>query len=466
MIGNYPSPASTSSPSTACAVLRRDCAARRLPPFASPPPLARYFAGTSKGRGGVSTNRVIAARSAVITLFVEKQLGKGCNLSILMMLFILTACVGGKTTSISEKEQVPAIPTLEITPYPESPLRESIRAAGDYLVRNQLSNGQLAYQVDIETHIRAASPSYVRLIAATGALFTACRVTAEVNYCQAGDRALEYYLIRLVEDTERFEGVCFSEEGDCSLGGSALAIDAIYKRWQATGNYSLGSRDLKSDAENLGRFLIWMRKPEGGFYHSFDPYYGGRVNPDYFVVYFNGESLMALLELYEMTGDKEWLTQAREINAHMLTQQVNEDHWHAYALRLFARLDELSQEDVTYAIRIGEAVISGETLSLDPSNSSISTATKVEATAALGQALYLAEYPYEWLEPEMAKFAGFVMARQLPENDCGWITSTEMEFNYAGGIYRDCEETTIRIDALQHWINGAAAYMEYIGMVK
>ncbi len=375
----------------------------------------------------------------------------------------LSACANNHPVRTAVPEQVPS---LVVTPFPESPLKESIIAGGDYLVRNQLSNGHLSYQINIETHRRDAFPSFVRLIGGNGALYTACRVSARAEYCQAGDRALDYYLVRLAEDPQRFDGACFSEENDCSLGGSALAIDAIYKRWQAMGNFTLGDRNLLDAATQLGNFLVWMRRPEGGFYHSFDPFYGGAVDPDAFVKFFPGESLMALLELYEMTGDDAWLKQAREVNDYMIQRPVDQDHWHAYAFNLFARLDHLTKDDITYAIRIGEAVLQGEQESLAHTASTISTATRLEATASLGQALALSDSPHAWLAPAMEKIAQFELRRQLPENDCGWITSSEMSVNYAGGIYLNCIDPIIRVDGLMHWINGAAAYLEYQEMIR
>jgi hypothetical protein len=41
----------------------------------------------------------------------------------------------------------------EIIPIEDGPLKKSIIAAGDYLVRQQLSNGELSYQINILTGI-------------------------------------------------------------------------------------------------------------------------------------------------------------------------------------------------------------------------------------------------------------------------------------------------------------------------
>jgi hypothetical protein len=204
-----------------------------------------------------------------------------------------------------------------------------------------------------------------------------------------------------------------------------------------------------------------MRKAEGGFYHSFDPHFAGTADPDFFVIYFPGESLLALMELYEMTGNEFWLTQAREVNAYMITQPVTEDHWHSYAFSMLARLDKFTQADRDYAKQVAETVIAGQVRSLNPTNTSIATATKIEALASLAQAFYLSKEEHAWLDPEIRTFITFVRARQLPDNNCNWTISDDMIDKFGGGIFSSCEEPSIRVDGLQHYINGITTYLEY-----
>jgi hypothetical protein len=353
----------------------------------------------------------------------------------------------------------------ELIPIEDSPLKEAVIASGDYLVRQQLVNGELSYQVNFLNNERSYTPSYIRLIAGAGSLFTVCRVSGDLKYCEAGDRALDHYLGMLVSDPQNFKGTCLYTNGGCPLGGAALTIDAIYKRWQASGVFMLGDRDLLATARELGYFIVSMRKEDGSFYHSFDPHFKGTVDPDYFVIYFPGESLYALLQLHEMTGNEFWLKQAREVNDYMITQPVTEDHWHSYAFSMLARLDGLSKADQAYANQIANTVIAGQVRSLDPQNTSISTATKVEALAALAQALYLSKAEHEWLDREIRTFIVFVRARQLPDNNCHFDITDEMELRYAGGIFSSCEDPSIRIDGVQHWINGVVAFLEYQSMI-
>ncbi len=340
-------------------------------------------------------------------------------------------------------------------------LTASIAAAGDYLIRNQLSNGELPYKVDITDGNRRYSPSHIRLIAATGALYTVCRVTGDPAYGRAGDRALACYLERLIEDEDKFEGACLYSKGYCKLGGAALAIDAVYRRWQAIGDTRLEGRDLLAVARRLGEHLVWMCRSAGGFYHRLDPY-DGIIDGSYYVRYFNGEALMALLELYEMTGEAVWLEQALGVNAYMKQQPVTGDHWHAYAFRLLARLDALTTDDRAYAEKIARAVVD-DMSDLDLTHGSISTATRMEALAAVGLALQDATSFREWLAPAIRRHADFVMARQLPRHLCHREIPDGIIQLYRGGIYHSCRKPYIRVDALQHWINGAALFLECLG---
>ena len=354
----------------------------------------------------------------------------------------------------------------EVLPLKENTLKRNILSAGDYLVRQQLANGELAYQVNFLTDDRSSTPSYIRLMGGTSVLYTVCRVAKDSSYCEAGDRALEHYLSNLLSDAEHFKGTCLYTNGACPLGGASITIDVIYKRWQATGSVLLGEHDLLATAVDLGYFIASMRRPDGGFYHSFDPHYAGTIDPNYADPTFNGEGMAALLQLYEMTGNAFWLEQAREVNDFLVTQTVTEDYGHSYGLALLARLDKLNTLDQTYAQQIADLIIAGQIRSLNPINSSGATATKLEALASIAQALALSDADPERLDREIQIFTTFVQARQLPENDCNFDITAEIKERYMGGLFASCDDPSIRVDGLQHWVNGLTLFLEYQGMKK
>jgi hypothetical protein len=398
-----------------------------------------------------------------------RQIPKQINTALILVVVSLALILFARTffrEADSSNVTATAFPTphplkQQTISLPNGPLKQSVIAAGEYLVRQQISNGELSYQVDFMTGAREYSPSYPRLIGGAGALYTVCRVSGDPAYCQAGDLALDHYLNLLISEPDQFKGACLYTSGLCQLGGSAQVIDTIYKRWQATGDVVLGERNLIGISQQIGYFIISMRKPDGGFYHAFDPHHGGTADPNYFVSYSAGESMLALLELYEMTGEELWITQAHEVNDFMVIQPITEDHWHSSALNLLSRLDSLSKDDKQYALLIANTIIAGEVRSLSEKNSSFSSATKIEALASLSQALFYEGENPEWLDDEIRTFITFVRARQLPDNNCNWTISNEVTEHFGGGIFNTCDDPSIRVDGLQHYINGVTTYLEH-----
>lgn len=100
--------------------------------------------------------------------------------ALIAIVAALVLAVGKSSSSVqstsTQAASITPAPQAVLAPQtisiPDSPLKHSIIAAGDYLTRQQLANGELSYQVDIQTGARDYSPSYIRLIAGTGSLFT------------------------------------------------------------------------------------------------------------------------------------------------------------------------------------------------------------------------------------------------------------------------------------------------------
>jgi len=137
--------------------------------------------------------------------------------AVFVLAGIIFFVVNGKLARVTAPPIVDASPAPTFVParipktipIAEGTLKKLVIAAGDYLVRQQLPNGELSYQVDFMSGERTYSPSHMRLMAGTGSLFTVCRVAANLKYCNAGDLALEHYLELLVSDPANFRGTCF-----------------------------------------------------------------------------------------------------------------------------------------------------------------------------------------------------------------------------------------------------------------
>jgi hypothetical protein len=55
-------------------------------------------------------------------------------------------------------------------------------------------------------------------------------------------------------------------------------------------------------------------------------------------------------------------------------------------------------------------------------------------------------------------------ARQLPANDCNFDLTGDRKKRYTGGLFNTCDDPSIRVDGIQHWVNGLTLYLEYQGM--
>ncbi|NOH01134.1 MAG: hypothetical protein HND47_03745 [Chloroflexi bacterium] len=97
-------------------------------------------------------------------------------ISLLALVFAAFFLGNGKGTSPAVQPTMEvALPTQTVAPahaptiipIEDSPLKKALIAAGDYLVRQQLANGELAYQVNVLTDDRSSTPSYIRLVGGT-----------------------------------------------------------------------------------------------------------------------------------------------------------------------------------------------------------------------------------------------------------------------------------------------------------
>ncbi len=343
----------------------------------------------------------------------------------------------------------------------QSPLRESIIAAGDYLIRQQLPNGDLTYQVDVVTGNRNVLPVSVRQLAATSGLYTVCQVSRDQKYCDAADRALAYYWKDIVPVPAPYQGVCYFSTGGCLTGASGIAIDAVYKRWLATGNVMLGDENLLETARAIGRFITSFKLEDGTYGELLYPVAGGIVDPFYTSWYNPSESVYALAELYDMTGENVWLENVQVLNAFLESKPATADQWHSHALNILTKLGKANKDDIAYGKKISGAILAKESATLVPTASAFDLGTKVEALAALAQVMARSGEGHTQLADAAQRYIQFLQVRQMPDVQCGWKITDVEKARYAGGFITNCDESVIRADTGLHWIYGVTAFLEY-----
>lgn len=152
---------------------------------------------------------------------------------------------------------------------------------------------------------------------------------------ELADKALNYLLNKQKNiNVENEEYKVVVERGHFKLGGNALAIVAMAKYTQVTQD--------KKYISNMQSMASWMKATQdanGRFTVHKQNYETGEVS-DFISHYYPGETILALVRLYQVDRNEEWLDVA-EMAAKYLIQErdktatidtIAHDHWLLYAL--------------------------------------------------------------------------------------------------------------------------------------
>lgn len=218
-------------------------------------------------------------------------------------------------------------------PGPEELLRYA-KLGGAYLARSVDANGRFVYSYLPKTDKEKEKYNALRHAGAVYSMLELYEVTGDADLLAAAERALGYLVREMVVrcPVAGSEAACVLDGGAVKLGGNALAMIALSKHAEAT-----GERRHLPLVDDLGRFLLLTQGEDGEFkvHKQLGP--GGRVT-DFVSGYYPGEALLALVRRPE--PDPAWLD-AAERGARWLidvrdrdlpSAKLNHDHWLLYAL--------------------------------------------------------------------------------------------------------------------------------------
>jgi hypothetical protein len=123
------------------------------------------------------------------------------------------------------------------------------------------------------------------------------------------------------------------------LGGTGLGLVALCSLERIEpGNSPL---DL---LHRLGEFLLFMQKPDGGFYTDYQP--GEGRSKDWISLYYPGEAALGLIMLHELRPSERWLQAAANALGYLCRiregqPQVEADHWALLATGKLMSLPDL-----------------------------------------------------------------------------------------------------------------------------
>lgn len=375
-------------------------------------------------------------------------------------------------SAIADSQRVKA---LKLAEEYDPVLEEFVVNAADYVVRLQEDDGELPYQLvfDIESEYLVITPDTgyeIRSIAGVGNLFNVCSYTGDRSYCDQAEAALEYYVNNnSLYFGEEIDGIGYLSGDSIQLGGTALLVDALYKKATANdGRLIMYGQDFTMFAEDLGENILWMKDPgENYFYHSYNVI-DGKFNEGFQSEFFDGEALQALLQIYELTGEQKWLDEALALNEYMQDKSehiASQDHWHAYGLYYLSRNTEPSEADIDFAYSMVNVYAASRNSYFKSHSSAIGSGTRIEALAALRAALINWGLPIpSKLDLTLYQYIEFLYQHQLPNDEYCHLGFNQLDAELHGGIFTSCNDDEglyfIRIDGVQHATNGVILYLE------
>ncbi len=190
---------------------------------------------------------------------------------------------------------------------------KSIDLAGEYLQKQMLPSGKFIYWVDPNKERRLANK--YNILRHMGSLYS-LKMLEDFRPGSVDMKSVKKSLLYIkkvafspVEKT--MMGVWSSEElsgckgmpDQIKLGAAGLVLVGM------CGNYNLIKEEVPlSELEAIGDFIIFMQKDDGGFYSKYLK--GPGPDASWVSLYYQGEAVFGLVELYKLTKKKKYLDSA------------------------------------------------------------------------------------------------------------------------------------------------------------
>ncbi len=367
----------------------------------------------------------------------------------------------------------------------------AIRAAADYLVNACDSSGKFKYRVNMNPKVNV-KPKY-NLLRHAGTMYSLGmheRVYPDPKIRAALARSALFFRKSLgpIPGEPDMLGVWSRPEltgkmrpDQVKLGGNGLGLVAL-----AGVQRTIPGAVPMDEPRKMGRFIIYMQKPDGDFYSKYIPSTGGR-DAGWRSLYYPGEAALGMAMLYEMDHNPAWLEAGAKAIAFLARQRtgksrVEADHWALLATEKLLPLHDEFQMPVSrkiiidHAVQICESMLAGranhpagrpEHGCFSKDGRTCPTATRLEGLLAAMR--FLPESHGELktrMLPVIRQGIRFLMRAQVRGG------------KYAGGIPRaigllpkghrllkksfNSRVTEVRIDYVQHALSAFIGYRELL----
>jgi hypothetical protein len=387
---------------------------------------------------------------------------------------VLGASVLGAEGCRQRAEPAPVLKT-QVAGAPAADVAAAVDRSARYLAGLCDERGQFTYRSHLDPTVEVdAAYNELRHAGAVYALAQYCQRSpndAALEAMQRAARFLRQELLQPVPDNDRLRAAWLppglagqDEPRQAKLGGTGLALIALLSVEQV----APGSTSLE-DLRGLGRFLIFMQKPDGTFYTRYFPDRGrsdARQSD-----YYPGEAALGLLLLSARDPTPQWLHTAAKALAGITQRGAARDstfpdQWFLLAAERMMRLPPddalpLSRAAVlTHARQICQDMLRDQTAQRDSSipgcftadGRSCPTATRLEGLlAALHFLPDSAELSHAEIRRAIDEGMRFLLRCQIPTGPhAGAFPRVLHGFTPPAGASDHERADEIRIDYVQH----------------
>ncbi len=414
------------------------------------------------------TSRVLLSRKGNLNTGRMTKLLKERDLPFKRLKRLKSKSRGYKFTTVnhfaSEKRRTGIVRGhLPVLNYTSGDLLESAVMGGKYLTSAVGPDGRFVYSFDAHKNTSRDKYNILRHAGTIYAMMELYEIRKDSELLASSKRAIGYLSDQIVPMPGASEALAIMEKGSVKLGGAGLAIIALIKYMDVTGDAS-----HLDTVKKLGDGMVHMLRDDGSSVHKIS--YPGGVATDFISEYYPGESILAFMRLYKLDGDEKWLESAYRSTLYLIkvrdkdtaTENLIHDHWLLYGLNELyrAKKDDLL---LLHARRIVTAIVAKQSMNppdrYDDWRGSYYTPPRSTPTATRSEGLCAA---YN-LFTDMNKLPGdgSVLAAlkagvrfQLQTQFAPETTIYLEDPNRAlGGFHRSLTNFEIRIDYVQHNIS-------------
>lgn len=362
-----------------------------------------------------------------------------------------------------------AVPLGEIT---GDSLESSIDSAVDCLICNQEKSGRFLYTFYPESLSTGESYNIVRH---AGVLWSLCE-----RYNKKPTEPLLKTIVKakdfLLSNVETFEdaqgrklsALVFKDE--VKLGAVALGLVALVEYSEVTGDRSLEPVLLK-----LAEFILYCQKPSGEFHHKY--HIKRKKFLDFESDFYPGESILALIELYNHTNDAKWLDAAKLAARYLIEVRdankseyaLQPDQWLMIALERLYKIepDPLWRE---HLFKIGRSMLLKQHKThrfmdyiggfYEPPVSAV-TATRAEGLVAAYRVAVSEDPAFaQEIERSLLLVADFLRFRQYTPELAMYVRRPQIAM---GAFSESALSSSFRMDYIQHCISALMGISEIVG---